>query len=58
MAMENGPFTGDVPTTSYIHRGLSIAMFDYQRVVLMKALSEYAYIKVYIYICIYIILHT
>ena len=30
--MENGPFTGDVPIKTSIHRGFSIAMFDYRRV--------------------------
>ena len=32
MAMENGPFFNDVPIKISIHRGLSIAMFDYHRV--------------------------
>ena len=32
MAMENGPFIGDVPVKTSIHRGFYIAMFDYQRV--------------------------
>ena len=32
MAMENGPFINDVPIKISIHRGLSIAMFDYHRV--------------------------
>ena len=31
MAMENGPFIGDVPAKTPIHRGFVIAMFDYQR---------------------------
>ena len=32
MAIENGPFIGDFPIRNSIHRGFSIAMFDYQRV--------------------------
>ena len=32
MAMENGQFIDDFPTKAIIHRGFSIAMFDYQRV--------------------------
>ena len=31
MAMENGPFIGDFPINTSIHRELSIAMFDSQR---------------------------
>ena len=30
--LENGPFIGDGPSKTSIHRGFSIAMFDYQRV--------------------------
>ena len=32
MAMENGPFVGDLPFNTSIHRGFSIAMFDCQRI--------------------------
>ena len=32
MAIENGPFIGDFPIETSIHRGFSIAMFDCQRV--------------------------
>ena len=32
MAMENGPFIGDVPIKASIPSGFSIDMFDYQRV--------------------------
>ena len=35
--LENGPFTGDVPPKTSIHREFSIAMFDYQRVIYHKA---------------------
>ena len=30
--LENGPFIGDLPIETSIYRELSIAMFDYQRV--------------------------
>ena len=30
--MENGPFIGDVPIKTSIHREFSVAMFDYQRI--------------------------
>ena len=30
--LENGPFKGDCPIKASIYRGLSLAMFDYQRV--------------------------
>ena len=30
--METGQFIGDVPVKNSIHRGYSIAMFEYQRV--------------------------
>ena len=32
MVMEHGPFIGDIPIETSIHRGFSIAMFDYRRV--------------------------
>ena len=32
MAMENGPLKGDCPIKTSIHRGFSIAMFNYRRV--------------------------
>ena len=31
--MENGPYMDECPINTSIHRGFSIAMFDYQRVV-------------------------
>ena len=33
MAMEHGPFSSDFPNETSIHRGFSIAMFDYQMVI-------------------------
>ena len=35
MAMENGPFMDDCPIETSIDRGFSIAMFDYQMVLIM-----------------------
>ena len=32
MAIENGPFISDLPNKASIHRGFSIAMFEYQRI--------------------------
>ena len=40
--MENTPFIGDFPIETSIYRGLSIAMFDYQRVPqISTAASDY-----------------
>ena len=37
--LERGPFIGDVPITTSIHGGFSIAMFDYQMVLVMPGAS-------------------
>ena len=36
--LENGPFMGDFPIKTSIHIGLSIAMFDYQRVPYLRGI--------------------